>query len=123
MNNVRPLRSAVNTFLHRSGFVGFTKRDMLHGHEDLRPVTAVQRPVLDRLGDMFDGDRLGRIKIGDRTGHLQNAIVGAGAVLALLGTALSALARRISRRDPLVDSPTMEFPTMEMPPVPGDRAA
>jgi hypothetical protein len=51
------------------------------------------------------------------------AIVGAGLVLALLGTALSALARRISRRDPLVDSPTMEFPTMEMPPVPGDRAA
>ncbi|MDT7553734.1 MAG: hypothetical protein QOI16_2270 [Pseudonocardiales bacterium] len=50
------------------------------------------------------------------------AIVGAGAVLALLGTALSALARRI-RRDPLVDAPTIEFPTMEMPPVPGDRAA
>jgi hypothetical protein len=49
--------------------------------------------------------------------------VGAGAVLALLGTALSALARRIRRPDPLVDSPTMEFPTMEMPPVPGDRAA
>jgi hypothetical protein len=51
------------------------------------------------------------------------AIVGAGLVLALLGAALSALARRISRRDPLVDAPTMEFPTMEMPPVPGDRAA
>ena len=51
------------------------------------------------------------------------AIVGAGAVLALLGAALSALARRISRCDPLVESPTMEFPTMEMPPVPGDRAA
>ena len=52
-----------------------------------------------------------------------SAIVGAGAVLALLGTALSALARRISRPDPLVESPTMEFPMMEMPPVPGDRAA
>jgi hypothetical protein len=50
-------------------------------------------------------------------------IVGAGAVLALLGTALSALARRIGRHGPLVESPTMEFPTMELPPAPGDRAA
>ncbi len=51
-------------------------------------------------------------------------IVGAGAVLALLGTALPALARRIGRRGgPLVESPTMEFPTIELPPVPGDRAA
>jgi hypothetical protein len=52
------------------------------------------------------------------------AIVGAGAVLALLGTALSALARRIGRRDgPPAESPTTEFPTMELPPVPEDRAA
>lgn len=50
-------------------------------------------------------------------------IVGAGAVLALLGAALGAVARRIGRPSPLVDAPTMEFPTMELPPVPGDRAA
>ncbi len=50
-------------------------------------------------------------------------IVGAGAALALLGTALAALARRIERRDPLVESPTIEFPTMELPPATGDRAA
>lgn len=51
------------------------------------------------------------------------AIIGAGAALALLGTALPALARRIRRRGPLVESPTMEFPTMELPVVPEDRAA
>jgi hypothetical protein len=50
-------------------------------------------------------------------------IIGAGAALALLGVALPAVARRLGRRGPLVESPTMEFPTMELPPVPGDRAA
>jgi len=51
------------------------------------------------------------------------AIVGAGAALALLGTALSALAARINRRDPAVESPVMEFPAMELPPASGERAA
>ncbi|HEY0813515.1 MAG TPA: hypothetical protein VGE11_09545 [Pseudonocardia sp.] len=51
------------------------------------------------------------------------AIVGAGAALALLGTALSALARRINGRDPAVDSPSIEFPALELPPASGDRAA
>jgi hypothetical protein len=48
-------------------------------------------------------------------------IIIAGAVLALLGVALHALARRL--RPPAGDPATMDFPTMEMPPASGDHAA
>ena len=48
-------------------------------------------------------------------------IIIAGAVLALLGVALHALARRL--RPPAGEPATMEFPTMEMPPASGDHAA
>jgi hypothetical protein len=48
-------------------------------------------------------------------------IIIAGAVLALLGVALHALARRL--RPPAGEPTTMEFPTMEMPPASGDHAA
>ncbi len=51
------------------------------------------------------------------------AIIGAGAVLALLGAALLRAGPADQPTRPAVESPTMEFPTMEMPPVPGDRAA
>jgi hypothetical protein len=50
-----------------------------------------------------------------------SVILAAGAVLALLGVAVPALARRLRPRS--VDTPTMEFPTMELPPAQGDRAA
>jgi hypothetical protein len=56
-------------------------------------------------------------------GAATGVIVGAGAVLALLGTALPVVARRLGRRIPLAESPTMEFPTMELPPAAEDRAA
>lgn len=48
-------------------------------------------------------------------------IILAGAVLALLGAALPAVARRLRTRHG--EAPTMEFPTMEIPPVQGDHAA
>ncbi len=48
-------------------------------------------------------------------------IILAGAVLALLGVALPALARRLRPRHG--EAPTMEFPTMELPPAQGDQAA
>ena len=48
-------------------------------------------------------------------------IVVAGAVLALLGVALPALARRL--RPPSAEQVTVEFPTMELPPARGDHAA
>ncbi len=48
-------------------------------------------------------------------------IIVAGAVLALLGVALPAVAKRL--RPSSGEAPTMEFPTMEMPPAQGDRAA
>jgi hypothetical protein len=50
-----------------------------------------------------------------------SVIIVAGAVLALLGVALHALARRL--RPPAGEPATMEFPTMEMPPASGDHAA
>jgi hypothetical protein len=50
-----------------------------------------------------------------------SVIIVAGAVLALLGVALPALARRL--RPPVSEPATMEFPTMEMPPARGDHAA
>ena len=50
-----------------------------------------------------------------------SVIIVAGAVLALLGVALPALARRL--RPPAGEPATMEFPTMEMPPASGDHAA
>jgi hypothetical protein len=50
-------------------------------------------------------------------------IVVAGAVLALLGVAVPAVARRLRRSRPLVESPTVEFPTLPIPPVAEDRAA
>ncbi len=42
------------------------------------PVAAIQRPVLDRLGDMRHGDRRLGVEIGDRPGNLEDAVVGAG---------------------------------------------
>jgi hypothetical protein len=48
-------------------------------------------------------------------------IILAGAVLALLGVALPALARRL--RPPCAEQTTMEFPTMELPPAREDHAA
>jgi hypothetical protein len=48
-------------------------------------------------------------------------IILAGAVLALVGVAVPALARRLRSRHG--EPPTMEFPTMEMPPARGDQAA
>jgi len=50
-----------------------------------------------------------------------SVIIVAGAVLALLGVALPALARRL--RPPVGEPATVEFPTMEMPPARGDHAA
>ena len=50
-----------------------------------------------------------------------SVIIVAGAVLALLGVALHALARRL--RPPAGEPATMEFPTMELPPASGDHAA
>ena len=50
-----------------------------------------------------------------------SVILAAGAVLALLGVAVPAVARRLRPR--AADTPTMEFPTMELPPAAGDRAA
>ena len=52
-------------------------------------------------------------------------IIIAGAVLALVGVALPALARRLRPRlcdSPTMEFPTMEFPTTEMPPVRGDHS-
>lgn len=48
-------------------------------------------------------------------------ILLAGAVLALVGVALPALARRLRR--PAEEPQTMEFPTMELPPARGENAA
>ena len=48
-------------------------------------------------------------------------IILAGALLALLGVALPALARRLRR--PVDEPQTMEFPTMELPPARGEHAA
>jgi hypothetical protein len=48
-------------------------------------------------------------------------IILAGAVLALLGVALPAVARRLRSRHG--EASTMEFPTMEIPPAQGDHAA
>src|SRR5205823_1088456 len=45
----------------------------------LRPVAAVERPVLDGFGDVRGADGLGALEVGDGTRDFQNAVVGAGA--------------------------------------------
>src|SRR5438876_4863844 len=45
----------------------------------LRPVAAVERPVLDGFGDVRGADGLGALEVGDGARDFQNAVVGAGA--------------------------------------------
>jgi len=45
------------------------------------PDLAVQGAVLDGLGNVLGRDAFGAGQVGNRAGHLQNAVVGAGAEL------------------------------------------
>src|ERR1700687_3402654 len=45
----------------------------------LRPIGAVEAAVLDGFGDVFGFEVRRLFEVGDSAGHLQNAVVGAGA--------------------------------------------
>src|ERR1035441_7550024 len=44
----------------------------------LRPVIAIQTPVLHRFGEVLGADVRGMIEVGDEIGDLEDAVVGAG---------------------------------------------
>ncbi len=44
-----------------------------------RPQLPVQRPVLNRLGNVVAGNLVGAGQVGNRAAHFQDAVVGAGA--------------------------------------------
>ena len=44
-----------------------------------RPVTAVERAVLDGLGDVCRADGVGAVEVGDCERHFEDAVMGAGA--------------------------------------------
>src|SRR5664280_1254446 len=70
----KQLESSISVF--RSGRCG------------LCPVAAVQRAVLDGLGNVPDGDVGLAAEVGDGAGDLEDAVVGAGAEALLLHGAL-----------------------------------
>src|SRR5271156_5027160 len=57
----------------------------------LAPVTAVERAVLDRFGDVGNGQLCLAFEVGDGAGDLQDAIVGAGTEALLLHGAFEKL--------------------------------
>ena len=52
------------------------------------PVAAVERAVLNGLGEVGDGDGGGAFEVGDGAGYLEDAVVGAGGEALLLHGAL-----------------------------------
>jgi hypothetical protein len=54
----------------------------LHGRDARayisRPERSIQRPILNRFGDVFGLKAGGAFEIGDSAGYLQDAVVGAG---------------------------------------------
>jgi hypothetical protein len=60
--------------------VARSHRQRVFGERDaavLRPVIAIQTPIVNGFGEMFGGDGGGMIEVGDGTGDLQDAVVGA----------------------------------------------
>uniref|UniRef100_E6PYE0 Uncharacterized protein n=1 Tax=mine drainage metagenome TaxID=410659 RepID=E6PYE0_9ZZZZ len=52
--------------------------------QNLCPVAAVERAVLDGFSEVTDGEGFGAFEVGDGAGDLENAVVGAGAEALLL---------------------------------------
>lgn len=54
------------------------RADLQHSHRGsaLGPVAAVQRFLLDGLGEVCHGQMVGAFQVGDRAGHLQDAVMG-----------------------------------------------
>lgn len=57
----------------------------------LRPVAAVERAVLDGLGQVRDGEMVGAFQVGDGARDFEDAVVGAGGESLLLHGALEKL--------------------------------